>query len=300
MNIKDFQNEYFKVIGEHEINKNTIVKFGIDPTSPDIHLGHMVVLRQLRRLQDLGATIHFVIGGFTATIGDPTGVDVTRPSLDEHTIASNYGTYVDQMYKLIDSNKILVTFNSDGLCSDLDAAGFIKLMSSVTLSKMLEHNTFKKRFEGSNSIRVHELVYPLLQAYDSIVIEPHIEVGGMDQLFNFTLTRDIQVFYGQQPESCLLCPILLGTCGKQKMSKSLGNYIGITEDPDVMRDKLSRMPDSNVESYMKLLTPFTDYDSSDILATKKILMYNIIMQLHGKEKAQEAMDNYGRKKKVVF
>lgn len=296
MKLKDFEINGVKVMGDSDmrITNQTSVKFGIDPTAPDLHLGHMVALRQLRKFQDAGVEIQLIIGEATAQIGDPTGRDATRPSMGKQDVLKNHSTYLEQMSKII-RREFTVWYNSD----TITAPALLDLASRVTISKMMEHATFSNRIESSESIRLHELLYPLIQAYDSILLRNHIEVGGSDQTFNFTITRDIQRSMGLPQQSCLIVPILLGTDGKRKMSKSLNNYVAFNDAPDVMRDKLSRMPDSNVESYMNLLTDLQFEDFTDILTAKKILIRSIIGQLHGLDAAFEAMENYGRKKKVT-
>ncbi|OVE73455.1 tyrosine--tRNA ligase [bacterium B13(2017)] len=268
------------------------IKLGVDPTAPDIHLGHTVVLRKLRQFQDLGHEALLLIGSFTSQIGDPSGKSKTRPALSNSDIEHNSKTYLDQVYKILSKDRLKIVNNSDWLNS-LTLKETLKLLSQATMSKLLEHNTFKDRFEQAGSIRMHEFIYPFLQAYDSIHLKADIELGGTDQLFNIAFGREMQKEYAQKPQVALLLPILAGTDGVQKMSKSLNNYIGVTDSPKTMTQKILNMPDKNIISYLKLLTtipreevleieknmnqnPDTDY----ILQIKHILIDNIISIYH--------------------
>jgi len=275
-------------------NRPLKIKLGVDPTAPDIHLGHTVVLRKLRAFQDLGHTAVLLIGGFTSQIGDPSGKSKTRPPLSLEDIEKNAKTYLTQVKKVLLPQKLEVVNNTAWL-DNVSLKDMIKLLSHATMSKLLEHNTFKERFNGSGSIRMHEFIYPFLQAYDSIHLKADIELGGTDQLFNIAFGRELQKEFGQTAQSALLMPILTGTDGIQKMSKSLNNYIGVTESPRTMSQKILNMPDSNITSYFKLLTPLSpekvldiekimnsNPDTDTILEYKNLLIDEILKIYHPK------------------
>ena len=234
------------------------VKFGADPSAPDLHLGHCVVLRKLRLLQDMGHTVQFVVGDFTAMIGDPTGKSETRKPLDEATVAANAKTYQEQIFKVLDKSKTEVVFNSDWL-SKLSGKEMIQLSAQYTVARMLERDDFTKRFKSNQSISIHEFLYPLLQGYDSVVLESDIELGGTDQTFNLLMGRHLQREYGVGKEqSILTVPILEGVDGVQKMSKSLNNHIGILDTPKDIYGKTMSIPDSMIVRYYSLLTDKPD------------------------------------------
>lgn len=244
-------------------NRPLKVKLGVDPTAPDIHLGHTVVLRKLRHFQDLGHEAILIIGDFTSQIGDPSGKTKTRPALTPEEVKKNADTYLEQVKKILLTERLTVVNNSDWL-DKIALKDLIKLLSLGTMSKILEHNTFKERFNDSSSIRMHEFIYPFLQAYDSIHLKADCELGGTDQLFNIAFGRELQKECGQSPQSALLMPILTGTDGSMKMSKSLNNYVGVNESPSVMRQKLLNMPDKNIIPYFKLLTSLKPEEVNDI------------------------------------
>ncbi|MBN2144052.1 MAG: tyrosine--tRNA ligase [Candidatus Aureabacteria bacterium] len=252
-----------RILSSEKEKRPLIVKLGVDPTAPDIHLGHTVVLRKLRQFQDLGHQAVLIIGGFTSRIGDPSGKSKTRPALDDTEIKKNADTYLQQVEKILTKERLRIVDNREWLDS-LSLKEVIKLLSHATLSKILEHNTFKERFRETSSIRMHEFIYPFLQAYDSIFLKSDIELGGTDQLFNIALGRELQKEYGQNPQCALLMPVLVGTDGVQKMSKSLGNYIGVSESPKVMAQKLLNMPDINIVPYFQLLTPVPEEEVKQI------------------------------------
>ncbi len=229
------------------------VKFGVDPTTPDIHLGHSVVLLKLRCLQDLGHKVILLIGDFTARIGDPSGRTKTRKPLASEEILLNARTYRQQAFKILDAAKTEVLFNSKWL-SKLSFSRVLKLASHYTVARMLERDDFNIRYQRKYPIGLHEFIYPLMQAYDSVVLDSDVELGGTDQKFNLLLGRQIQKSYGQTPQVMITMPILEGTDGSQKMSKSLGNYIGITEVPHEMYGKLMSIPDELIGKYFRLLT----------------------------------------------
>jgi tyrosyl-tRNA synthetase len=237
----------------HLEGKSLRVKFGADPTAPDIHLGHTVILRKLRQFQDLGHDVYFIIGDFTAMIGDPSGRDRTRAPLSQEEIRRNASTYQSQVFKILDPNRTKMYYNSKWL-QDLGLKEVIKMTSFITVAKILDRDDFKKRHIEGKGIGVHEFLYPLLQAYDSVMLHADIEVGGRDQKFNLLVGRDLQEAYGQSPQVVLTMPLLEGTDGVRKMSKTYGNYIGIDEDPHQIFGKVMSIPDSLMSKYLELLT----------------------------------------------
>lgn len=282
------------------------IKLGVDPTAPDIHLGHTVVFRKLKHFQDLGHQIYFLIGDFTGRIGDPSGRDKTRPPLTEEQVIENAQTYLNQISKILNKEKTNVVYNSHWL-KNMTFEEVVKLAAQTTMAKLLEHNTFRQRFESGESIRMHEFLYPFMQGYDSVALKADVELGGTDQTFNLTFGRDLQRFYGQEPQICITMPILVGTDGVQKMSKSLGNYIGIDEPAQIMFEKLMRMNDSNIISYFILLTDIdiTEVENiktilnnnpttESILSIKKNLAFEIVKSYHGEEKADISKNSYGQ------
>jgi tyrosyl-tRNA synthetase len=287
-------------------NKPLIIKLGVDPTASDIHLGHTVVFRKLRHFQQLGHSIKFLIGDFTSRIGDPTGRDGTRPPLTVEEILLNAKTYIEQVTKILDKDNLEVVYNSKWL-KNMTFEDVVRLAAQTTMSKLLEHNTFRKRFDSSESIRMHEFLYPFMQGYDSVALKADVELGGTDQTFNLTFARELQKSYGQKPQVCLTMPILVGTDGIQKMSKSLGNYIGIDEPPAVIFEKVMRMNDANIVSYFTLLTdvPINEVNAiknllsdnpstATIIEIKKQLARIIVCQYHGETLAEKALNDYGK------
>jgi tyrosyl-tRNA synthetase len=232
------------------------VKLGADPTAPDIHLGHTVVIRKLRAFQELGHTAIFLIGDFTGLIGDPSGKSATRPQLTREEIAANAETYKRQIFKLLDPEKTEIRFNSEWM-DKLGSDGFIRLASHVTVKQILERDDFAKRLEEQKPIALHELLYPLTQAYDSVALEADVELGGTDQKFNLLLGRNVQREHGQEAQVAVITPLLEGTDGVQKMSKSLGNYIGIDEPPAEIFGKVMSISDDLMWRYYELLTDLT-------------------------------------------
>jgi tyrosyl-tRNA synthetase len=229
------------------------VKAGFDPTAPDLHLGHTVLLNKMRQFQNFGHEVIFLIGDFTALIGDPSGKSATRPVLGREEIEANAATYEEQVYKVLDRERTTLDFNSRWM-SKMDAAGLAGLMSKHTVARMLERDDFKKRYEQNQPISIHEFVYPIVQGYDSIVLEADVELGGTDQRFNLLMGRQMQQSVGQTPQIIVMTPLLEGTDGVQKMSKSLGNYIGITDSPDEMFGKLMSISDELMWRYFDLLS----------------------------------------------
>ena len=228
------------------------VKAGFDPTAPDLHLGHYVLLRKLRELQTLGHRVVFLVGDFTARIGDPSGKTKTRPELSEDEIKENLTTYTNQVTKVLDMSKVVIKFNSSWI-DKLKPSELIKLTSKYTVARMLEREDFKSRYEANKSISMHEFLYPLLQGYDSVALGSDIEIGGTDQTFNLLVGRHLQQSFGQNPQVVLTLPLLEGLDGEMKMSKSLGNYIGLDEDPDEIFGKIMSISDSLMWRYFELV-----------------------------------------------
>lgn len=233
--------------------KSLRIKAGFDPTAPDLHLGHTVLVNKLRQFQDLGHEVVFLIGDFTGMIGDPTGKSVTRPPLTRDEVIENARTYEEQIFKILDPAKTLVMFNSSWM-GELSAADLIQLAARHTVARMLERDDFSKRYKGGQPIAIHEFLYPLVQGYDSVAIKADVELGGTDQKFNLLVGRQLQEAYGQEPQVVITMPILEGLDGVQKMSKSLGNYIGITDPPDEMFGKIMSISDELMWRYFELLS----------------------------------------------
>ncbi len=251
-------------------NRPLTVKLGLDPSAPDIHLGHTVVLRKIKALQDLGHNAVLIIGDFTGMIGDPTGKSKTRKSLSKAAVIENAKTYKEQIFKVLDPNKTQVRFNSEWL-SKLNMEDALNLAATTTVARMLERDDFKNRYENQTAISIHEFFYPLLQGYDSVSIKADIELGGTDQRFNVLMGRTLQKEYGQKPQTTILMPLLEGTDGVNKMSKSLGNYIGINEDPNMIYEKAMSIPDNLIIKYYELIT---DLHPDDINLIKESLSRN--------------------------
>src|ERR1700680_1721042 len=239
------------------------VYLGVDPTAPDLHLGHTVVLRKLKHFQDLGHTAIFLVGDFTAMVGDPTGQSETRPPLTREQVDANAKTYLEQVYKILNKENTEVRYNSEWL-GKLTSYEIVRLCAHYRLARMLEHEDFRSRLAGNLPIAVHELLYPLFQAYDSVVLEADVELGATEQKFNLLMGREIQREYGQESQVCVTMPILVGLDGQRKMSKSLGNYVGITEPPNEMFGKMMSMPDSLMWSYYELVTDRTPQEIAKI------------------------------------
>jgi tyrosyl-tRNA synthetase len=274
-----------------QTNRPLRVKLGIDPTGADIHLGHSIPVRKLRSFQDAGHTAILIIGDFTARIGDPTGKSEVRRQLTQKEVAENAKSYLDQVRPILDfetPGRLEIRYNSEWL-SKLDLGKILELLSTMTVGQMLAKEGFALRYEKENPIYLHEFLYPLMQGYDSVAVEADVELGGTDQKFNLAVGRDLQRHFGQTPQFGLLMPILLGTDGKQKMSKSLGNYVGLSEDPLTMYSKLEKTPDELLEEYFKLLTDLPlDHLPENPRDRQKLLAVNIVTQYHGKEAAEKA------------
>ncbi|MCE5200013.1 MAG: tyrosine--tRNA ligase [Armatimonadota bacterium] len=280
------------------------IKLGLDPTAPYIHLGHAVVLRKIRQFQDLGHEVYIIIGDFTASIGDPSGKSVTRPQLTAEEIAANAKTYYDQYCMILDPAKTKVVFNSEWL-GPLKFADVIKIVSKVTVARILERDDFEKRLSEGRPISMHELLYPVCQAYDSVFLHSDVELGGTDQKFNILMGRDLQTQYGQEEQVGLFMPILPGLDGVQKMSKSLGNYVGITEPPKDMFGKIMSLSDEMMPTYFELCTDVPMEEVESIKAgltngtvhpmdTKKRLAREIVTMYHSAEEAAQAQAEFER------
>jgi tyrosyl-tRNA synthetase len=230
-----------------------VVKAGFDPTAPDLHIGHTVLINKMRQFQELGHEVVFLIGDFTGMIGDPSGKNATRPPLSPEEIKENATTYEAQIYKILDRDKTRIEFNSTWMGA-MDAAGLVRLASHHTVARMLERDDFKKRYEGGQPISIHEFLYPIVQGYDSVALKADIELGGTDQKFNLLVGRQLQQDYGQEPQVVMTTPLLEGLDGVQKMSKSLGNYVGITEPPGEMFGKLMSISDDLMWRYFEVLS----------------------------------------------
>ena len=278
------------------------IKYGIDPTAPDIHIGHAVPIRKLRQFQDLGHEAIIIIGDFTASIGDPSGRSTTRPMLSAEEIAVHAATYVEQYGKILDKEKTRVVYNSEWL-RHLNFADIIRIAAKVTVAQMIERDDFAKRLAEGRPIGVHEMLYPIAQAYDSVVLEADVEIGATEQKFNILLGRDLQRDYGQEPQVTLFVPILVGLDGTQKMSKSLGNYVGIAEPPNGMFGKLMSIPDNLMPQYFELCTDVplsnirqieADLKSGKLhpMEAKKRLAREIVTIYHSAEAAQEAQQEF--------
>ncbi|MFC1595836.1 tyrosine--tRNA ligase [Candidatus Margulisiibacteriota bacterium] len=271
--------------------KKLKIKWGADPSAPDLHLGHTVVLRKLKQFQDAGHEIIFLIGDFTAMIGDPTGKSETRPSLSEDQVKQNAETYQNQVFKILDKQKTKVVFNSHWL-NKLTPREIIQIASRHTVARMLERDDFAKRYNNQQPIAVHEFLYPLMQGYDSVALESDLEAGGTDQKFNLLVGRQLQEAYGQKPQLILTVPILEGLDGVQKMSKSLGNHVGITEPPEQIYGKLMSIPDELMPRYYELLTDLEFDKTAHPMAEKKRLAYEITKTYHDEESAQKAAEHF--------
>jgi len=275
------------------------VKVGFDPTAPDIHVGHTVLMRKMKHFQDLGHRVIFLIGDFTGMIGDPTGKSKTRPPLSREDIERNAETYKLQAFKILDPVKTEVRFNSEWLGA-LGSEGFVRLAATYNVARMLERRDFRQRYESGQSISIHEFLYPLAQAYDSVALKADVELGGTDQLFNLNVGRDIMPAWGLDPQVVLTTPLLEGTDGVEKMSKSLGNTIGVTEPPEAMYAKLMSISDELMWRYYTLLTDLApdaiegEKQASRPMASKMALGRSIVTDFHGAEAAIAAEAEWRR------
>ncbi|MCY4058374.1 MAG: tyrosine--tRNA ligase [Gammaproteobacteria bacterium] len=278
------------------------VKVGFDPSAPDLHLGHTVVMRKMKHFQDFGHEVWFVIGDFTGMIGDPSGRSKTRPQLTREQIEQNAETYKEQVFKILDPDQTVVAFNSEWL-STLGAEGLVRLASRYTVARMLERDDFHRRFRGEQPISIHEFLYPLAQAYDSVAMKADFELGGTDQLFNLLVGRHIMREYGLEPQVALTMPLLEGLNGTEKMSKSLGNAVGVTEPPDEMFGKLMSISDELTYRYYELLTDRTPAEIAGLRAgvddgtlhpkrVKQDLAVQIVSDFHSRREAAAARDRF--------
>lgn len=282
-------------------NRPLKIKLGADPTAPDIHLGHTVILNKLRTFQDLGHEVTFLIGDFTGMVGDPSGKNTTRPPLTREDVLANAETYKKQVFKILDPEKTTIQFNSEWL-SHLGAEGMIRLASNQTVARMLERDDFKKRYASNQPIAIHEFMYPLLQGYDSVAMETDVELGGTDQKFNLLMGRELQKAHGQKPQVVLMMPLLVGLDGEKKMSKSAHNYIGVSEAPSEMFGKIMSISDDLMWSYYELLSfrPLEEVAQfkADVEAGKNprdikvLLAKEIIARFHSEADAEAAEQEF--------
>lgn len=280
------------------------IKAGFDPTAPDLHLGHTVLINKLRQFQDLGHEVIFLIGDFTGMIGDPTGKSATRPPLTDEEVRQNAITYKEQVFKILDPEKTRVVFNSDWM-NKMTAADMIRLAGQYTVARMLERDDFTKRYRAEQPIAIHEFLYPLVQGYDSVALEADVELGGTDQKFNLLMGRILQKHYGQKPQAILTVPILEGLDGVQKMSKSLGNYVGVNDSPGEMYTKLLSMPDDLLWRYFELLSfrPLAEIEEYRVAVEgganpqdyKKLLAEELITRFHNEDAAKSAHKSAGNR-----
>lgn len=291
-----------KLQKSYKSGKPLIIKQGFDPTAPDIHIGHMVSINKLKTFQELGHTVVFLIGDFTGMIGDPSGRTSTRKPLSRETVLENAETYKKQVFKVLDPQKTVIDFNSRW-CNPMLFSDVLTLTSHYTVARILERDDFSKRFAENRPISVLEFMYPLVQGYDSVALKADIELGGTDQKFNLLVGRDLQREYGQEPQVVLMMPLLVGTDGTDKMSKSLGNYIGISEEPEQIFGKTMSIPDSLIYDYYKLATDVTLDELTEIkkqletpdvnpMTLKKKLGWHLVLKYHGKEAADNAQAGF--------
>ena len=289
------------LVSKLKSKKQLTVKVGFDPTAPDLHLGHTVILNKMRHFQDLGHKVVFLIGDFTGRIGDPSGKNKTRPSLDKEELEKNAKTYSDQVFKILNKDLTDIRFNSEW-CEDLGADGIIGLASKYNLGRMLERDDFSKRYKANQQIAIHEFLYPLIQAYDSIALNADVEMGGTDQKFNLLVGRELQRAFDQEPQVCITLPILEGLDGINKMSKSLDNYVGINEDPDEMFGKIMSISDDLMWRWFELLSfrPINEINElkKEVKSgmnprdTKILLAEEIIERFHSKKDAENAKNTF--------
>jgi tyrosyl-tRNA synthetase len=291
-----------ELVAKLKENRPLRIKLGADPTGADLHLGHTVILNKLRQFQDLGHEVIFLIGDFTATVGDPSGKNTTRPPLTRDDVLAHAKTYTDQVFKILDKEKTRIEFNSTWL-NELGAAGMIRLASQQTVARMLERDDFKKRYASGQGIAIHEFMYPLLQGYDSVALQSDVELGGTDQKFNLLMGRELQKAEGQKPQTVIMMPLLVGLDGVKKMSKSANNYIGVTDSPNEMFGKIMSITDDLMWNYFELLSfrPLAEIAKyrADIAAeqvnprdVKIALAKEIIARFHSDEDAESAHNDF--------
>jgi tyrosyl-tRNA synthetase len=297
-----------EIISEEELvkllnsGKKLRLKEGFDPSSTDIHMGHMVGLRKLRQFQELGHQVVLIVGDWTAQIGDPSGASVTRPMLTAEKVKENAETYMKQFSRIVDREKTEVRWQSEWF-GNFSLADVIKLTGKFTVAQFLAREDFNNRFKAGKPIAITELMYPLLQAYDSVAVQADVEFGGQDQKFNFLVGRELQTMLGQRPQQCFMTALLVGTDGIHKMSKSLGNYIGVDESPNEIYGKVMALADNMIIQYFELLTDVSDRELADFrrqiagntinpMSLKKRLAMELVAQLHGREEALKAEENF--------
>ncbi|CCG19809.1 tyrosyl-tRNA synthetase [Taylorella asinigenitalis 14/45] len=290
-----------KLQKSHDTGTPLRIKLGLDPTAPDLHLGHTVVLTKMRQLQDMGHEVIFLIGDFTATIGDPSGRNATRPPLTREQIEENAQTYYEQASKVLDPSRTIISYNSKW-CDTLGTRGLIQLASKYTVARIMERDDFTKRFKGGVPISMHELLYPLMQGYDSVALESDMELGGTDQKFNLLVGRELQKEYGQEQQTVLTMPLLVGLDGVEKMSKSKNNYIGITETPDSMFGKIMSISDTLMWNYYELISSKSLEEIAQLKRDveqgvnprniKVALAQEIITRFHNAEAAAKALADF--------
>lgn len=296
---QELKDKLFRAIKE---NRPLRIKLGLDPTAPDIHLGHTVVLNKLRQFQDLGHEVHLIIGDFTGRIGDPSGKSETRRQLTEEEVIANAATYKEQIFKVLDAGRTIIHFNSEWLMP-LNLVDVLNLAGKYTVARMLERDDFSKRYKEGMPIGIHEFMYPLMQGYDSVELKSDVELGGTDQKFNLLVGRNLQKEYGMEPQVALMMPILEGTDGVQKMSKSLGNYIGVNDEAYEMFGKTMSIPDSLIIRYFELLTRVSLKELQELQRAmesgelnprdaKMRLAREIIGIYHSAEEARQAQDKF--------
>jgi tyrosyl-tRNA synthetase len=282
--------------------KKLRLKEGFDPSSPDIHLGHMVALRKLRQFQELGHQIVLIVADWTAQIGDPSGVSVTRPILTREQVMANAKTYMEQFFKVVDKARTEIRWQSEWF-GKFDLGDVIKLTGKFTVAQMLARDDFAKRFTANRPISITELLYPMLQAYDSVAIQADVEFGGTDQKFNFLVGRELQSMLGQRPQQVFMVPLLVGTDGAHKMSKSLGNYIGVAEPPNDIYGKVMSLADNMIADYFELLTDIPDAELAELrkqiesntvnpMVLKKRLAFELVVQLYDEKEAAKAEEHF--------
>ena len=291
-----------ELVSKLESGKKLRIKAGFDPTAPDLHLGHTVLINKLRQFQELGHEVIFLIGDFTGMIGDPTGKNITRKPLTQKEVLNNAETYQEQVFKILDRDKTTIAFNSEWM-NKMTPAEFIQLAAQQTVARMLERDDFSKRYKSGQSISIHEFLYPLVQGYDSVALEADVELGGTDQKFNLLVGRELQRHYGQKPQVVLTMPLLEGLDGVQKMSKSLGNYIGVNDLPGEMYRKVLTVPDKLLWRYFELLS-FKPIEEINLLldrveqgenpqGMKKLLAEELVERFHGAAAAATAHKGAG-------
>ena len=303
--LKDITRGSVDVISREDLSKKLAsgkklrVKFGADPSSPDLHLGHSVVMTKLRQFQDLGHTAVLIIGDFTAQVGDPSGRDATRPVLDHDTVAKNAKTYTEQAFKVLDPAKTEICYNSEWLkpffaSPAVGVSDFVNVAKNITISRLLEREDFRARMKEQSPISLLEILYPVLQGYDSVAVKADVELGGQDQIFNLLVGRDLQKVFGQEPQAVMTMPLLVGTDGEKKMSKSYGNYVGLNDFPNDMFGKLMSVSDSLMHSYYELLTSedLAAVKAEHPMEAKKRLAGLITARFHGAEQAQAARAHF--------